>query len=144
MTTRTSEYIFKKYKDALKQMLTQCAERCEEQLPLGQLFVEGYKIRSTGWVSQNWSMAQELSPIINKVGGRVVEPIITNMISNYPDAELPRIAHDVVDAAIENGGMNLFEGNLSFDAEDLRQLKKLLDYNLPVSEASGYEVKTQP
>ena len=98
----------------------------------------------TGWVSQNWSMAQELSPIINKVGGRVVEPIITNMISNYPDAELPRIAHDVVDAAIENGGMNLFEGNLSFDAEDLRQLKKLLDYNLPVSEASGYEVKTQP
>ena len=40
--------------------------------------------------------------------------------------------------------MNLFEGNLSFDAEDLRQLKKLLDYNLPVSEASGYEVKTQP
>lgn len=102
------------------------------------------KIRSTGWVSQNWSIAQELSPIINKVGGRVVEPIITNMISNYPDAELPRIAHDVVDAAIENGGMNLFEGNLSFDAEDLRQLKKLLDYNLPVSEASGYEVKTQP
>ena len=44
MTTRTSEYIFKKYKDALKQILTQCAERCEEQLPLGRLFIEGYKI----------------------------------------------------------------------------------------------------
>lgn len=41
---RTSEYIFKKYKDALKQMLTQFAERCDGRLPLGQLFVEGYKI----------------------------------------------------------------------------------------------------
>lgn len=102
------------------------------------------KIRSTGWVSQNWSMAQELSPIITKVGGKLLEPIITSMVSKYPDTDLPRIAHNIVDAAIENDGMNLFEGNLSFDAEDLRQLKKLLDYNLPVSEASGYEVKTQP
>lgn len=44
MTARTSEYIFKKYKDALKQMLTQCAERCDEQLSFGRLFVEGYKM----------------------------------------------------------------------------------------------------
>ena len=102
------------------------------------------KIRSTGWVSQNWSMAQELSPIIIKVGGKLLEPVITNMVSKYPDTDLPRIAHDIVDAAIENEGMNLFEGNLSFDAEDMRQLKKLLEYNMPVSDAQGYEVKTQP
>lgn len=102
------------------------------------------KIRSTGWVSQNWSMVQELSPIITKVGGKLLEPVITSMVSKYPDTDLPRIAHDIVDAAIENEGMNLFEGNLSFDAEDMRQLKKLLEYNMLVSDAQGYEVKTQP
>ena len=102
------------------------------------------KIRSTGWVSQNWSMINELSPIINKVGGIIVEPIITDMVSKYPDSELPRIAHGIVDAAIENNGLNIFEGNISFDTDDLRKLKRLLDYNMPVSDASGYVVKTQP
>ena len=102
------------------------------------------KIRSTGWVSQNWSMINELSPIINKVGGMIVEPIITDMVSKYPDSELPRIAHGIVDAAIENNGLNIFEGNISFDTDDLRKLKRLLDYNMPVSDASGYVVKTQP
>ena len=102
------------------------------------------KIRSTGWVSQNWSMINELSPIVNKVGGMIVEPIITNMVSKYPDSDLPRIAHGIVDAAIENNGLTIFEGNISFDTDDLRKLKRLLDYNMPVSDASGYVVKTQP
>ena len=102
------------------------------------------KIRSTGWVSQNWSMINELSPIINKVGGMIVEPIITNMVSKYPDSDLPRIAHGIVDAAIENNGLTIFEGNISFDTDDLQKLKRLLDYNMPVSDASGYVVKTQP
>ena len=102
------------------------------------------KIRSTGWVSQNWSMINEFSPIINKVGGMIVEPIITNMVSKYPDSDLPRIAHGIVDAAIENNGLTIFEGNISFDTDDLQKLKRLLDYNMPVSDASGYVVKTQP
>ena len=102
------------------------------------------KIRSTGWVSQNWSMINELSPIINKVGGMIVEPIITNMVSKYPDSDLPSIAHSIVDAAIENNGLTIFEGNISFDTDDLKKLKRLLDYNMPVSDASGYVVKTQP
>ena len=102
------------------------------------------KIRSTGWVSQNWSMINELSPIINKVGGMIVEPFITSMVSKYPDSDLPRIAHSIVDAAIENNGLTIFEGNISFDTDDLQKLKKLLDYNMPVSDASGYVVKTQP
>ena len=102
------------------------------------------KIRSTGWVSQNWSMINELSPIINKVGGMIVEPYISNMVSKYPDSDLPKIAHGIVDAAIENNGLTIFEGNISFDTDDLQKLKRLLDYNMPVSDASGYVVKTQP
>ena len=42
--TRTSEDILEKYRYVLKKILKECAERCDEQLPLGQLFVEGYKM----------------------------------------------------------------------------------------------------
>ena len=42
--TRTDEDILKKYRDVLKGILKECAERCDEQLPFGRLFVEGYKI----------------------------------------------------------------------------------------------------
>ena len=41
---RTDEDILKKYRDVLKGILKECAERCDEQLPFGRLFVEGYKI----------------------------------------------------------------------------------------------------
>ena len=42
--TRTSEELLKKYRDVYKSILTECAERCCEQLPLGRLFIEGYKM----------------------------------------------------------------------------------------------------
>ena len=41
---RTNEEILKKYRDVYKSILTECAERCCEQLPLGRLFIEGYKM----------------------------------------------------------------------------------------------------
>ena len=41
---RNSGDMLKKYRDVLKGVLIECAERCDEQLPLGQLFVEGYKM----------------------------------------------------------------------------------------------------
>ena len=41
---RTSEEILNKYRDVYKSILTECAERYYEKLPLGRLFVEGYKI----------------------------------------------------------------------------------------------------
>ena len=36
--------MLKKYRDVLKGVLIECAERCDGRLPLGQLFVEGYKM----------------------------------------------------------------------------------------------------
>ena len=42
--TRTNEDILKEYRNVLKDILIECAERCDEQLPFGRLFVEGYKM----------------------------------------------------------------------------------------------------
>ena len=41
---RTNEEIFNKYRDVLKRMLAESADLCLEQLPLGRLFIEGYKM----------------------------------------------------------------------------------------------------
>lgn len=102
------------------------------------------KVRATGWVSPNWSMVAELAPIINKVGGRIAEPMISAFISQYPDADLPGIAHSIVDAAIEQGKLEIMEGTVTFDLPDLQNLKSLLNYNLPMGSVHAYHVKTEP
>lgn len=101
------------------------------------------KIRSTGWVSPQWSLGKELSPLLGDVMGAVVEPMIMGYLQGVPDNALPKIAHSVVDNAIKQGGLSLMEGNVEFDLEDLEELKKLLNWNLPVSDNDTYKVITE-
>ena len=102
------------------------------------------KIRSTGWVRPTWSLAAELAPLMQGMTGTMVEPFINNYLSKVPDAAIPQMAHALVDKAIENGGITLFDGTVSFEREDLEELKKLLDYNLPLNKEEHYVVKTEP
>lgn len=102
------------------------------------------KVRSTGWVSQQWTVAKELAPLMTNVTSIVIEPIIAKYISAVPDESIPRVAHAVVDNAIAKGGLSVFEGRITFDIEDLQELKRYLEYNLPLQETNGYEVKVEP
>ena len=54
------------------------------------------------------------------------------------------MAHSLVGKAIADNGLALFEGNLVFEKEDMEELKKLLDYNLPLTKTEAYVVKTAP
>lgn len=102
------------------------------------------KIRSTGWVRPNWSLATELAPFIQEVSGTLLEPFINNYLSKIPDEAIPGMAHSIVDKAIAGGEMSLFDGNIHFDKSDLEELKRLLTYNLPMEEAERYVVKKDP
>lgn len=99
------------------------------------------KIRSTGWVRPTWSLAAELAPFMQEITGTMVEPLLSQYLSKVPDAAIPVAAHAVVDKAIANGGISLFDGNVTFEAADLQELKTLLDCNLPLKEEAGYKVK---
>ena len=102
------------------------------------------KIKSTGWVSPMWSMAKEISPVLDGVSSSLVEPFLAKYIRGIPDDSIPQLAHNVVDDAIKNGSLSLFEGKVEFDPEDLEELKTLLKYNLPIKEAtSSYSVLTE-
>ena len=101
------------------------------------------KIKATGFVSPMWSMGSEIAPLFNGLSSSLVEPIIANYLKGVPDEAIPQMAHSIVNDAIKNGGLNLFEGNVVFEVEDLEELRTLLRYNLPITEGSSYQVKTE-
>ena len=102
------------------------------------------KIKSTGWVSPMWSLGKEISPLLRNVSSKMLEPIIANYIKGVPDVMLPQLAHSIVDNAITAGGLKLFEDNIEIELEDLKELKRLLRYNLPITLVDEYEVRTEP
>ena len=100
------------------------------------------KVRSMGWVSSNWSLSKELSPLMSSITEALIVPVIERYLQGMPDSSLPSIAHSLVDAALVNGSLSLFEGNVVFEKEDLDELKNYLNWNLPLGESPVYEVKT--
>lgn len=99
------------------------------------------KVRSTGWVSPMWSMVNEVAPLLGGVTTQLVEPMISQYLQGIPDQAIPRMAHQLVENAIVQGQLSLFEGNVVFELCDLEELQKLLKYNLPIKEEECYQVK---
>lgn len=138
-------------KQILAAVLTKWAQPVIQQLlaqRMGSLPFVGNveaKIKSTGWVSPMWSIAKELSPMTGSLTSSVVGPMIANYLSNMPvaDEAIPQMAHNIVEDALRNGGLTLFEGAVELEMEDLEELRKLLRYNLPIKEVATYEVITE-
>lgn len=132
----------------LAAVLTKWGQPAIEQLTSGRLdnlpWMQAItnKVRSTGWVSQSWSLGRELAPMMGSMTEAIVTPMIERYLSSMPDGSIPVIAHKFVDAAIENDGLTLFDGNVTFDKDDLTELKHYLEWNLPLGESPSYEVKT--
>ena len=101
------------------------------------------KIKSTGFVSPMWSLGGEIAPLFGGLSSSLVEPMIAKYLQGIPDDAIPQMAHSLVNDAIKNGGLNLFEGNVIFEVEDLEELRTLLRYNLPITENQTYQVKTE-
>lgn len=101
------------------------------------------KIKSMGWVSPMWSLGKEVSPLLGGVSTSLIEPLLNRYLQGVPDDAIPNLAHSVVSDAIKNGGLELFEGNVVFEIEDLEELQNLLRYNLPIVESDSYQVITQ-
>lgn len=99
------------------------------------------KVKSTGWVSPMWSMANEVTPLLGGVVSQVVEPLIADYLQGIPDQAIPQMAHQMVENAMKQGQLSLFEGNVVFELCDLEELQKLLKYNLPIKEEECYKVK---
>jgi hypothetical protein len=108
-------------------------------------FMQGIqnKVRSMGWVSPNWSIMSEISPLMESVTGNIIAPMIERYVSGLDDASIPKMAHAIINDALKNGELSLFEGKVVFERKDLEQLKRLLDLNLPYDPNDDVIIKTE-
>lgn len=88
-------------------------------------------VKNTGIAPQGWSIAQDITPLIQGAAYDIIAPIIIPKLDGVNDEIIPQIAHGIVDAAIQNEELQFLGGNLIFKKEDLIELKKYLDCNLP-------------
>lgn len=100
-------------------------------------------IKNLGIVSPNYSIVKDLMPIVGGASEIVVQPMLSKYLSMVDDATLPAMAHGIVDKAIENGELTFAEGFLTFEKSDLKNLKRLLELNLPLELSECYTVKTE-
>ena len=100
-------------------------------------------VKNLGIVSPNYSIVQDLMPIIGGASDVIIVPMLNKYLSMMDDASLPAMAHGIVDKAIENGELSLAEGSITFEEPDLKKLKRLLELNLPLPAEVGYIVKTE-
>lgn len=100
-------------------------------------------VKNLGIVSPNYSIMKDLMPIIGGVSDVIVVPMLSKYLEKVDDASLPAMAHGIVDKAIENGELSLAEGSITFEEQDLKRLKRLLELNLPLAKDDMYIVKTE-
>lgn len=68
-------------------------------------------------------------------------PILNSYLSKMDDAQLPYMAHSIVDSALKNGELSLLEGTIEIEEADLKELKRLLNINMPLKTEDVYIVK---
>lgn len=108
------------------------------QLPVLNMFQNW--VKNLGIAPPNWTLAQDISPIIQGAAYNLLTPFIFPRLDKVPDEYIPEMAHGIVDAAILSGGLNLLGGYISFDKDDMQELKNYLDYNLPYTPKERYQV----
>lgn len=97
-------------------------------------------IKNTGIAPANWSIMQDITPLIQRAEYNIIMPFIMRKLDKMPDEYIPQMAHGIVDSAISNGSLNLFGGYVKFSESDLKELKSYLDCNLPYTSTNLYKV----
>lgn len=101
------------------------------------------KVKSTGWVNPNWSIVNEIAPLIEPISSKALTPVLTKYLSQVPEEALPGIAHSIVDKGLEDGSISLLDGKIIIELEDIKEMKNLLDWNLPLTIDAEYTLITE-
>lgn len=102
--------------------------------------IQGMIINS-GLVGRSYNIGNEIKPFANNIVDALLVPILTDYMSRMPDEALPKLAHSIVDTAIQQPKFSVLDGLIEFSKDDMLELKTLLDKNMPTEEeAEKYEV----
>lgn len=95
----------------------------------------------TNLIGQNYKIATDIEPFMGVIFEKLSVPALEKYFSSINDESLPSVAHGIVDTAILQGSFSVLDGVITFEQEDLMELKALLNQNLPLKKVSGYKVK---
>lgn len=97
-------------------------------------------IVASGLVSQAYNISADLMPIMAPVINNLLQPYLERQLAQLPDESIPALARDVLAEAEKKGSMSIMDGFLTLEAQDIQELRQLVEKNLPMAERQGYEV----
>lgn len=118
--------------------LTQLATSRLSSLPMMQSLQQS--IVASGLVSQAYNISADLMPIMAPVINNLLQPYLERQLAQLPDESIPALARDVLAEAEKKGSMSIMDGFLTLEAQDIQELRQLVEKNLPMSDRQGYEV----
>lgn len=118
--------------------LTQLATSRLSSLPMMQNLQQS--IVASGLVSQAYNISADLMPIMAPVINNLLQPYLERQLAQLPDESIPALARDVLAEAEKKGSMSILDGFLTLEAQDIQELRQLVEKNLPMAEGQGYEV----
>lgn len=118
--------------------LTQLATSRLSSLPMMQSLQQS--IVASGLVSQAYNISADLMPIMAPVINNLLQPYLERQLTQLPDESIPALARDVLAEAEKKGSMSIMDGFLTLEAQDIQELRQLVEKNLPMADRQGYEV----
>lgn len=118
--------------------LTQLATSRLSSLPMMQNLQQS--IVASGLVSQAYNISADLMPIMSPVINNLLQPYLEKQLAQLPDESIPALARDVLAEAEKKGSMSIMDGFLTLEAQDIQELRQLVEKNLPMADRQGYEV----
>lgn len=118
--------------------LTQLATSRLSSLPMMQSLQQS--IVASGLVSQAYNISADLMPIMAPVINNLLQPYLERQLAQLPDESIPALARDVLAEAEKKGSMSIMDGFLTLEAQDIQELRQLVEKNLPMADRQGYEV----
>lgn len=118
--------------------LTQLATSRLSSLPMMQSLQQS--IVASGLVSQAYNISADLMPIMAPVVNNLLQPYLERQLAQLPDESIPALARDVLAEAEKKGSMSIMDGFLTLEAQDIQELRQLVEKNLPMADRQDYEV----
>lgn len=118
--------------------LTQLATSRLSSLPMMQNLQQS--IVASGLVSQAYNISADLMPIMAPVINNLLQPYLERQLAQLPDESIPALARDVLAEAEKKGSMSIMDGFLTLEAQDIQELRQLVEKNLPMADRQSYEV----
>lgn len=99
-------------------------------------------IIGSGIVSNAYNIGADLLPLISPMVSNLLEPYLVKQFSQLPDESIPALARDVLTEAEKQGSYTVMDGFLTLDINDIKELKSLIEKNLPIMESEHYTIIT--